>query len=71
VRELLHAVWVELSSRYRVACYQVGHMDFALAIRGARVGRFSISMIATRPPVTLTRLARKMGHVDFCSTSSR
>jgi UDP-MurNAc hydroxylase len=43
VHELPHALWVELSSRCRVACYQVGHMDSAWR-SWERVRRFSISM---------------------------
>jgi UDP-MurNAc hydroxylase len=64
VRELPHAVWVELSSRCRVACYQVGHMDSALAIRGEGRTIFNLNDCDT-PSVTLRRLARKMGHVDL------
>ena len=33
VRELPHALWIELSPRCSAACYQVGHMDSALAAR--------------------------------------
>ncbi|MGY4496164.1 hypothetical protein ACVWYH_000091 [Bradyrhizobium sp. GM24.11] len=64
VRELPHAKWIELSSRCRVACHQVGHMDSALAIRGE--GRTILNLNdCDTPAVTLRRLARKMGHVDL------
>jgi UDP-MurNAc hydroxylase len=64
VRELPHAVWVELSSRCRVACYQVGHMDSALAIRGE--GRTILNLNdCDTPAVTLKRMARELGQVDF------
>jgi Beta-lactamase superfamily domain len=64
VRELPHAVWIELSSRCRVACYQVGHTDSALAIRGEDRTILNLNDCDT-PAVTLRRLARKMGHVDL------
>jgi UDP-MurNAc hydroxylase len=64
VRELPHAVWVELSSRCRIACYQVGHMDSALAIRGD--GRTILNLNdCDVPAVTLKRLAKTLGHVDL------
>jgi UDP-MurNAc hydroxylase len=64
VRELPHAVWVELTSRCGVACYQVGHMDSALAIRGD--GRTILNLNdCDTPAVTLKRLSRKMGHFDL------
>lgn len=64
VRELPHAGWIELSSRCRVACYQVGHMDSALAITGE--GRTILNLNdCDTPTVTLRRMARKIGHVDL------
>jgi UDP-MurNAc hydroxylase len=64
VRELPHGVWVELSSRCRVACFQVGHVDSSLAISGE--GRTILNLNdCDTPAVTLERLARKLGHVDL------
>src|SRR5262249_16781491 len=36
VLELPHGKWINLSGRFRVACYQVGHMDSALAIKSRK-----------------------------------
>jgi UDP-MurNAc hydroxylase len=64
VRELPHAVWVELSARCRIACYQVGHLDSALAITGE--GRTMLNLNdCDIPAPTLRRVARKVGHVDL------
>jgi UDP-MurNAc hydroxylase len=64
VRELPHAVWTELSSKCRVACYQVGHMDSALAIEGE--GRTILNLNdCDMPTVALKWLTRKIGHVDL------
>jgi UDP-MurNAc hydroxylase len=64
VRELPHALWIELSSRCRVAWDQVGHMDSALAIKGE--GRTILNLNdCDTPAVTLRGLTRKMGHVDL------
>ena len=35
VWEMRHKQWIPLADSYGVACYQIGHMDSALAIRGA------------------------------------
>ena len=64
VQELPHGVWVGLSSRCRVACYQVGHMDSALAITGEGRTMLNLNDCDT-PAVTLRRLARKVDHVDL------
>lgn len=64
VRELPHGAWMELSARCRVACYQVGHIDSALAMKGE--GRTILNLNdCDVPDVTLARLAREIGHVDL------
>lgn len=64
VRELPHGVWVDLSSSCRVACHQVGHMDSALAIRGA--GRTILNLNDCDVPAgTLKALAKELGPVDL------
>lgn len=63
VRELPHAAWVELTSRCRVACHEVGHIDSALVIQGD--GRTILNLNdCEMPRATLERLARQLGHVD-------
>ena len=64
VRELPHAKWVELSPRCGVACYQVGHMDSALAIHGDSQTILNLND-CDMPVATLRRLSRTLGHVDL------
>jgi hypothetical protein len=67
VHELPHALWIELSSRCRVACYRVGHMDSALAIKGEGRTIPNLNDCDT-PAASLSGLARKSGP---CRSSSR
>jgi len=64
VRELPHATWAELSPRCRVACYQVGHIDSALAIKGDARTILNLNDCDT-PVASLNRLATELGHVDL------
>jgi UDP-MurNAc hydroxylase len=63
VRELAHAEWTKLSSTCRVACYQVGHIDSALAIKANGHTILNLND-CDLPIVTLNRLAKEIGHVD-------
>jgi UDP-MurNAc hydroxylase len=64
VRELPHAVWIDLSSNCQIACYQIGHMDSALAIRGEARTILNVNDCDT-PPVTLRRIKKELGHIDL------
>jgi UDP-MurNAc hydroxylase len=64
VREMPHAKWVDLSPGFQVACYQVGHMDSALAIKSQKHTILNLNDCETPIP-TLKRLKRQLGHVDL------
>jgi len=64
VRELPHGAWVDLSPHCRVSCYQVGHIDSALAVQGA--GRTILNLNDCDVPIgTLQKLAGSLGPVDL------
>lgn len=64
VRELPHGEWVSLSSECQVACYQVGHIDSALAIKAKGETILNINDCDV-PDATLKRISQQLGHVDL------
>jgi hypothetical protein len=63
VRELPHGKWLPLSPEVQVACYQIGHMDSALAVKSVKHMVLNLNDCET-PVSTLKRLKRQLGHVD-------
>jgi UDP-MurNAc hydroxylase len=51
VRELPHGEWVNLSPKCQVACYQVGHIDSALAIKAEGETILNINDCDLRTPL--------------------
>ena len=64
VRELPHGEWVHLSPECQVSCYQVGHIDSALAIRAAGETILNIND-CDLPDSTVKRISRQLGRVDL------
>jgi UDP-MurNAc hydroxylase len=64
VLELPHGEWVRLSPGCMVACYQVGHIDSALAIKASGETVLNINDCDV-PDATLRRISRELGHVDL------
>lgn len=64
VRELPHGAWTELSPSCRVACYQVGHMDSALAIKGKDRTILNLND-CDLPMATLSKVVKELGPVDL------
>jgi UDP-MurNAc hydroxylase len=63
VREMPHGKWLAISSGMTLACYQVGHLDSALAIKSE--GRTVLNLNDCETPlVTLKRIKRQLGEVD-------
>jgi hypothetical protein len=64
VQEMPHGKWIHLSPNVRVACYQVGHMDSALAVKSPRHTVLNLNDCETPIP-TLKRLKLQLGHVNL------
>ncbi len=64
VQEMPHGKWVALSPGFQAACYQIGHMDSALAIKSQRHTILNLNDCETPIP-TLKRMKRQLGHVDL------
>ena len=64
VQEMPHGTWVALSPGFQAACYQIGHMDSALAIKSQRHTILNLNDCETPIP-TLKRMKRQLGHVDL------
>jgi UDP-MurNAc hydroxylase len=64
VREMPHGLWMAISPELQVACYQVGHIDSALAIASPKYTVLNLNDCDT-PVSTLKRLKRQLGHVTL------
>jgi UDP-MurNAc hydroxylase len=63
-KEMPHGNWVPLSPGIEAVCYQIGHMDSALAVRTPRQTILNLNDCDT-PVSTLARLKRQLGSVDL------
>jgi UDP-MurNAc hydroxylase len=64
VVEMPHGDWIELSDRFRVACYQTDHEDSALAIKSRKHTILNLNDCETPIP-TLKLLRRRIGPVEL------
>lgn len=64
VQELPHGEWVNLSPECQVACYQVGHIDSALAIKAGGETILNINDCDV-PDTTFKRISRQLGQIDL------
>lgn len=63
-KEMPHGNWMSLSPGIEAVCYQIGHMDSALAIRTPRHTILNLNDCDT-PVSTLARLKRQLGSFDL------
>ncbi len=64
VVEMPHGKWVNLTSDFSAACYQIGHLDSSLALKTPDTTVLNINDCEAPLP-TLKRLMRQLGDVDL------